>query len=274
MAGATPRCAPSTASTWSWSAAGSPPSWVPRVRGSRLGFIFQSFNLVPTLTAADNITLPLDIAGRGVDRSWFDTVVEVLSLRTRLGHRPTELSGGQQQRVAAARALVSRPDIIFADEPSGNLDSRSSGEMLAEYKNSQGGQIDVLLNLIDALVVLAIVIALLGVVDTVALSIVERTPELGLIRALGMSRRQTRSMVRWETVLITLFGTLLGIAVGLLLGAALVRAFSSLGVDRLDLALGQQLGYVVIAFAAGVVAAVLPARRAARADILRAITTE
>jgi putative ABC transport system ATP-binding protein len=105
-------------------------------RRERVGFIFQSFNLVPTLSAADNITLPLDIAGRSVDRQWFDSVVDVLGLRQRLRHRPSELSGGQQQRVAAARALVSRPDIIFADEPSGNLDSRSSAELLGFLRHA------------------------------------------------------------------------------------------------------------------------------------------
>jgi putative ABC transport system ATP-binding protein len=101
------------------------------LRRQQVGFIFQAYNLVPTLSAADNITLPLDIAGKPVDRQWFDNVVEVLQLRPRLSHRPTELSGGQQQRVAAARALVSRPAIIFADEPSGNLDSHAGGELLS-----------------------------------------------------------------------------------------------------------------------------------------------
>lgn len=100
------------------------------LRRDRIGFVFQSFNLVPTLTAAENITLPLDIAGRDVDREWFDTVVARLGIGDRLTHLPTELSGGQQQRVACARALVGKPDIIFGDEPTGNLDSRSSGEVL------------------------------------------------------------------------------------------------------------------------------------------------
>jgi ABC-type antimicrobial peptide transport system, ATPase component len=100
------------------------------LRRDRLGFIFQSFNLVPTLTAAENITLPTDIAGRKVDRSWFDEITGRLGLSDRLTHRPAELSGGQQQRVACARALVSRPDIIFGDEPTGNLDSNSSREVL------------------------------------------------------------------------------------------------------------------------------------------------
>jgi putative ABC transport system ATP-binding protein len=100
------------------------------LRRDRVGFVFQAYNLVPTLTAAENISLPLDIAGRDVDRTWFDTVVDAVSLGDRLGHRPSELSGGQQQRVAGARALVSRPTIVFADEPTGNLDSRSSAELL------------------------------------------------------------------------------------------------------------------------------------------------
>ncbi|AIT61762.1 ABC transporter ATP-binding protein [Corynebacterium doosanense] len=100
------------------------------LRRDRLGFIFQSFNLVPTLTARENITLPSDIAGKDVDKQWFDEVTERLGLINRLTHRPAELSGGQQQRVACARALVSRPEIIFGDEPTGNLDSNSSTEVL------------------------------------------------------------------------------------------------------------------------------------------------
>ncbi|GAB3947034.1 ABC transporter ATP-binding protein [Corynebacterium tapiri] len=101
------------------------------LRRDRLGFIFQSFNLVPTLTAAENITLPSDIAGKSVDKQWFEEVTTRLGLSKRLSHRPAELSGGQQQRVACARALVSRPDIIFGDEPTGNLDSNSSAEVLS-----------------------------------------------------------------------------------------------------------------------------------------------
>ena len=101
-----------------------------RLRRERIGFIFQAFNLVPTLTARENITLPLDLAGRKVDYEWLAEVVDTLGVSDRLSHRPTELSGGQQQRVAAARAMVSRPDIIFADEPTGNLDSTASAELL------------------------------------------------------------------------------------------------------------------------------------------------
>ena len=106
------------------------------LRRDRLGFVFQSFNLVPTLTARENITLPLDIAGAKVDQEWFDTVVTTVGLADRLSHRPNQLSGGQQQRVACARALVSRPAIVFADEPTGNLDSRSSAEILGFLRRS------------------------------------------------------------------------------------------------------------------------------------------
>jgi putative ABC transport system ATP-binding protein len=95
-----------------------------------VGFIFQAFNLLPSLTAAENITLPLALAGRRPDPDWFDLIVEVVGLRDRLHHRPAQLSGGQQQRVAAARALLSRPEIVFADEPTGNLDSKASAELL------------------------------------------------------------------------------------------------------------------------------------------------
>lgn len=100
------------------------------LRRDKVGFVFQAYNLIPTLSAAENITLPLDIAGREPDRPWFDMVVDTVGLRPRLRHRPSELSGGQQQRVASARALVSRPEIVYADEPTGNLDSRSGAELL------------------------------------------------------------------------------------------------------------------------------------------------
>ncbi|HEY0869288.1 MAG TPA: ABC transporter ATP-binding protein [Acidothermaceae bacterium] len=100
------------------------------LRRKEVGFIFQSFNLIPTLTAMENITLPMDIAGRKPDRAWLDAVIDAVGLRDRLHHKPSELSGGQQQRVACARALASRPTIIFADEPTGNLDSRASAEVL------------------------------------------------------------------------------------------------------------------------------------------------
>ncbi|MCW2952201.1 MAG: putative transporter ATP-binding protein [Conexibacter sp.] len=101
------------------------------LRRDEIGFVFQSFNLLPTLSAAENITLPLALAGRRPDGAWLDQVVTTLGLADRLSHRPTELSGGQQQRVAVARALVARPQLMFADEPTGNLDSRAGGEILA-----------------------------------------------------------------------------------------------------------------------------------------------
>jgi putative ABC transport system ATP-binding protein len=107
-----------------------------QLRRDRIGFVFQSFNLVPTLTAAENITLPIDIAGRKPDAAWIDEVITTLGLGDRLEHRPSELSGGQQQRVACARALASQPEIIFGDEPTGNLDSRSSGEVLGILRSS------------------------------------------------------------------------------------------------------------------------------------------
>ncbi len=100
------------------------------LRRDKIGFIFQAFNLVPTLNAKENMTLPMNLAGRTPDADWFGQVVEAVGLHDRLGHRPTELSGGQQQRVAVARALSSRPEIVFADEPTGNLDSKSGTEIL------------------------------------------------------------------------------------------------------------------------------------------------
>ncbi len=103
---------------------------VTEIRRNHIGFIFQAFNLIPSLTARENITLPMDIAGVKVDKAWFDEIISILGLGNRLTHLPAQLSGGQQQRVAVARALVARPEIIFADEPSGNLDSKSGAELL------------------------------------------------------------------------------------------------------------------------------------------------
>ncbi len=100
------------------------------IRRDNIGFVFQSYNLIPTLTALENITLPMALAGRKPDQAWLDQVIDIVRLRDRLTHRPSELSGGQQQRVAVGRALASRPEVIFADEPTGNLDSRSGTEIL------------------------------------------------------------------------------------------------------------------------------------------------
>ncbi|HZE50983.1 MAG TPA: ABC transporter ATP-binding protein [Jatrophihabitantaceae bacterium] len=107
-----------------------------KLRRDRIGFVFQAYNLVPTLTAIENITLPLDIAGKKPNAQWLQQIITTLGLADRLTHRPSELSGGQQQRVACARALVSQPEIIFGDEPTGNLDSRSSGEVLGILRES------------------------------------------------------------------------------------------------------------------------------------------
>ena len=106
------------------------------LRRERIGFVFQAFNLIPTLTAKENILLPLDLAGTKVDQAWFDTVIAAVGLADRLGHRPAQMSGGQQQRVACARALASRPAIVFADEPTGNLDSTSGAEVLSFLRRS------------------------------------------------------------------------------------------------------------------------------------------
>jgi putative ABC transport system ATP-binding protein len=107
-----------------------------RLRREQVGFVFQLFNLLPTLTAAENITLPLAIGGRMPDRAWLDRIVQTLGLGDRLGHRPAQLSGGEQQRVACARALVTRPQVVFADEPTGNLDSRAGAEVLGFLRRS------------------------------------------------------------------------------------------------------------------------------------------
>jgi putative ABC transport system ATP-binding protein len=107
-----------------------------RLRRDRIGFVFQAYNLIPTLSAEENIRLPQAIAGRRPDQAWYDEVIDTVGLRDRLRHRPNELSGGQQQRVAVARALVGRPQIVFADEPTGNLDSRSGAEILDLLRRS------------------------------------------------------------------------------------------------------------------------------------------
>ena len=106
------------------------------LRREKVGFIFQAYNLIPTLSALENITLPMDLGGVKPNQEWLDTVIDKMNLRNRLSHRPSELSGGQQQRVAVARALASRPQIIFADEPTGNLDSKTGAEILAFMKHA------------------------------------------------------------------------------------------------------------------------------------------
>ncbi|MGO4297941.1 ABC transporter ATP-binding protein [Glutamicibacter sp. MCAF14] len=106
------------------------------MRREQIGFVFQSFNLVPTISAKDNILLPMSLAGKKHDRNWFNTVIDALGLGDRLNHKPHELSGGQQQRVAVARALLTRPEVVFGDEPTGNLDSRTGAEVLSLMRTS------------------------------------------------------------------------------------------------------------------------------------------
>lgn len=187
---------------------------------------------------------------------------------------------GNPKRVSDDVVLIAATPGHSATDVRASIDAALAGfpglqvQNQAEFKKSQGAQVDQLLNILTALLVLAIIIALLGIVNTMALSIVERTRELGLVRALGMTRAQMRTMVRWETVIITLFGTLLGIAVGIGFGIALVKSLSSQGVDILSLAPGQLVAYVVVAFFAGLLAAVFPALRASRLNMLEAIATE
>ena len=144
-----------------------------RLRRERFGFVFQSFNLLPTLSTLENIELPLALAGRTAERGWLDTVIDTVGLRDRLRHRPSELSGGQQQRVAVARALVTRPEVVFADEPTGNLDSRASGEVLGFLRHAvdRFGQTVVMVTHDPAAAAHADAVVFLGdgrVVDTMA----------------------------------------------------------------------------------------------------------
>ena len=182
-----------------------------RLRRDKVGFIFQSYNLLPTLTAEENITLPLAIGGRKPDPDWMAQVIDILGLADRLSHRPSQLSGGQQQRVACARALVSQPEVIFADEPT------------------------------------------------------------GLLRAVGMRRGQVVGMVTAESVVISVFGALLGVGVGLGLGAAIVRALGEQGITELTLPWTTLGLFLALAVLIGLLAAIAPAVRAARVDVLRAI---
>ena len=160
------------------------------LRRRRLGFVFQSFNLLPMLTAEQNVLLPLDLAGRrgpAVDREWLATLVGVLGIGDRMGHRPSELSGGQQQRVAIARALVTRPHVVFADEPTGNLDSRSGAEVLAFLRRSvrELGQTVVMVTH-DAVAASAADRVLLLADGRVAGEVLEPTPEAVLTALDGL----------------------------------------------------------------------------------------
>ena len=166
---------------------------------------------------------------------------------------------------ATAKAAVTR---VAKQFPNVKLEDQ------AQFRQSQSNQINTLLALISALLGLAILIALFGIINTLALSIFERTREIGLLRAVGMARRQVRTMIRWESVLIAVFGAVLGAAVGIFFGWAMVHALKSQGITALTVPVGQLVIYVVIAGIFGVLAAVWPARRAARLDVLQAIATE
>ena len=167
---------------------------------------------------------------------------------------------GAQARAAIGRALADFPNVEVRDQ--------------AEYKAQQAKQVDQLLGLVSALLGLAIVIALIGIVNTLALSIFERVRELGLLRAVGATRGQLRSMIRWEAVIIAVLGAILGLAVGAFFGWAMVRALRDQGITEFSVPGGQLVGYVLAAAVAGILAAVLPGRRAAKVDVLRAVTTE
>jgi putative ABC transport system permease protein len=147
-------------------------------------------------------------------------------------------------------------------------------ENQAEFKETQSGFVDQMLGLVTALLALALIIALLGITNTLALSVFERTRELGLLRAVGMSRRQARSMIRWESVIIAVIGAVLGLVVGGFFGWALVTSLAGEGVTEFALPSGQLIAYVIAAGVAGIVAAIPPARRAARLNVLEAIATE
>jgi len=144
----------------------------------------------------------------------------------------------------------------------------------SQNRTDQSKQLDTLLGLVTALLLLAIVIALFGIVNTLVLSIFERTREIGLLRAVGMTRRQVRGMIRWESVIIAVFGAVMGIVIGLFFGWSLVQALKDQGVTRFAVPGGQLVIYVIVAGLFGVIAAVWPARRAARLDVLRAVTVE
>jgi putative ABC transport system permease protein len=166
--------------------------------------------------------------------------------------------GAVEKRIDTA--LASHPDATVMDQK--------------EFEGALGGFIDQLLSLVTALLLLAVLIALLGIVNTLALSVFERTRELGLLRAVGMTRSQVRSMVRWESVVISVIGALIGAALGIGLGVALTRALADEGIEKIDVPAVQLVLYVVAAAVAGVIAAIGPARRASRVDVLRAVVTE
>ncbi len=379
-------------------------------RRDHIGFIFQSFNLLPNLTAAENIALPTRIAGVTPDPLWVQSVIRIVGLTERLRHRHTELSGPvrddldadhpefstavardvaavdgvrtvsaagyEMARVNAETAPVASVDpstvtaALDPDVVEGSMGVLERGELMLsapaaeasglgvgdhvdvaftsgkthafttggiferqqflgadyllsnrqldrfvpnrldskvlvvaddgtevrdveqrldvllrdrpdatvmdkeKFQGEMSGIVNQLLTVVTVLLLLAVVIALLGIVNTLALSVFERTRELGLLRAVGMTRRQIRAMVRWESVMIAGMGTVLGAGLGVGLGVTLVRALADDGLDRLAVPVGQLLGYVAAAAVAGVLAAIGPARRAAKVDVLKAVVAD
>jgi putative ABC transport system permease protein len=163
-------------------------------------------------------------------------------------------------RAAVESALEGFPSVEIEDQE--------------EFLDSIAAQVDQLLGLVTALLALALIIAFIGIVNTLALSIFERTREIGLLRAIGMSRGQVRRMIRWEAVIVAILGAVLGLVIGAFFGWAMVRALADEGITALEIPFGTLIGYVIIAGIAGVGAAVFPARRASKVDVLRAVTVE
>jgi putative ABC transport system permease protein len=195
----------------------------------------------------------------------------VLAIPTYEAHFPEKVDLQVFVKVADGVKLSSARNAIegvLEDYPALNLENQ------AETKEKQATQVNQLLGMVTAMLGLALVIALFGITNTLALSVFERTRELGLLRAVGMSRRQTRRMIRWEAVIISIIGAVLGLAIGLFFGWALVKSLESEGISELTIPYGQLLSYVGLAAVAGVVAAFFPARRASRLNVLEAISTE
>jgi putative ABC transport system permease protein len=223
--------------------------------------------------------IPMEFPGNGVQQEQVKAIYKDNQLNGQYMLSLTDYQKGYSDQIdslaiakikpgvapAAARAAVDR---VAADFPNVRVQDQ------AQYKADTGKQLDQLLNLVRGLLLFAIVIALFGIVNTLALSVYERVRELGLLRAVGATRRQVRSMIRWEAVIIAVLGAVLGMALGIFFGWAMSRALSSQGFSQFSIPGSQLVLYVLLAALAGILAAILPGRHAARVDMLRAITTE
>ncbi|MER6695407.1 FtsX-like permease family protein, partial [Streptomyces minutiscleroticus] len=251
--------------------------------------------------------------GRKPDRQWLDTVIDTVGLSGRLSHRPSQLSGGQQQRVAVARTLASRPDIVFGDEPTGNLDvdgtlrrtgaadlkvlvataggpsdaarawgARALGDSPAvrirserDVSEESARSVTLMLDMLYALLAMAVVITVLGVVNTLAMAASERAREIGTLRAIGLDRSGTKRMVRLESLAVSLSGGALGIALGVFFGWATGEPLGTrTKTYELILPWDRIAVFLLLAAVVGVLAALWPARRAARLNMLQAIRAE